>query len=117
MKLVQYNDVAINGQLPSVGLSDTRAWFAMGEYHLTNKLQVGLYHTRYIVASSADKSDPASHFRDWVVSSRYDINSYFYLKLEGHFIDGTGLGFYTFDNPNGVSPRTKVLVAKVGFSF
>jgi hypothetical protein len=117
MKLVQYTDVAIGGEAPSTSLSDTRAWFAMGAYHVTDKLQMGAYYTRSVVASATDKSDPASYFHDWVLSSRYDINSYFYLKMEGHFIDGNGLGFYGFDNPNGLKPQTKLLVAKVGFSF
>src|ERR1700761_1814100 len=117
MKLVQYTDATIGGGMPRTGLSDTRAWFAMAAYRLTGKLQVGAYHTRYVVASAEDKSDPGNYFHDWVLSGRYDINSYFYCKLEGHFIDGDGLGFYNFDNPNGLKPQTKLLVAKVGFSF
>jgi hypothetical protein len=117
MRLVQYTDLALDGAGPVASLSDTRAWFAMGGYHLTDKLQLGAYHTRYMVASAADRSDPANYFRDWVVSGKYDIDSYFYLKLEGHFIDGYGLGFYTLNNPNGFKPQTRLLVAKVGFSF
>jgi len=117
MKLVQYNQFAVSGQAPYVTNSDTRAWFAMGGYHVTDKLQVGTYYTHYIVASAADKSDPANRFADWVASSRYDMNSYFYAKLEGHFIRGYGVGFYGFDNPNGLHPNTNLLVAKLGFVF
>jgi hypothetical protein len=116
MRLVQYTDVAMGGEVPSSSLADTRAWFAMGGYHLTDKLQAGIYYTHYVVAAS-DQSDPVNHFRDTVVSGRYDFNSFFYSKLEGHFIDGTGLGFYGFDNPGGLKPQTRLVVAKVGFSF
>jgi hypothetical protein len=52
-----------------------------------------------------------------VASSRYDINSYFYAKIEGHYIDGTGIGYYGFNNPNGLKPKTGVLAAKLGFTF
>ncbi|MEI9976914.1 MAG: hypothetical protein WDO73_35600 [Ignavibacteriota bacterium] len=117
MKLVQYTTTMVDSDPPSTGLSDTRAWFAMGEYRVTDKLQVGFYHTRYKVASAEDHSDPANRFNDSVVSARYDFNSYFYWKLEGHFIDGNGLGFYAFDNPDGLKPRSRLLVAKVGFTF
>jgi hypothetical protein len=89
----------------------------MGGYHVTNKLQLSVYRTRNTVLGVPNPSDPSNRFRDWVVSSRYDINAFFYTKLEGHFIDGAGLGFYGFDNPNGLQPQTNLLVAKVGFCF
>lgn len=117
MKLVQYTNTAVEGIGPSSSLSDTRAWFALAGYHVSGKLQAGVYYTRYIVASAHDPSDPANRYRDAVVSARYDFNSNFYLKLEGHRIDGTGLGFYAFDNPDGLKPRSHVVVAKLGFSF
>jgi hypothetical protein len=117
VKLVQYNDISTSGMLPYSTLQDTRAWFGMGEYHLTDKLQLGIYYTHYVVASAADQSNPANYCHDWVASSRYDLNRFFYLKLEGHFITGTGVGFYGIDNPNGLDPQTKLLVAKAGFSF
>jgi hypothetical protein len=89
----------------------------MGGYHLTDKLQVGTYYTRYVVASAANTSDPANYFHDAVVSGRFDINSNFYAKLEGHFIDGNALGFYSLNNPNALNPKTNLVVGKVGFTF
>jgi hypothetical protein len=52
-----------------------------------------------------------------VVSGRYDFNSYFYGKIEGHFLHGNGLGFYESTNPNGLKPNSNMLAAKIGFSF
>lgn len=101
---------------PQASTSSDRAWFAMASYHVTDRFQAGAYYTRNTVLH-ADASDPGNYFRDWVLSGRYDLNRYFYLKLEGHFIHGTGLGFYDFDNPNGLEPSTKLLVAKIGFFF
>jgi hypothetical protein len=117
VKLVQYQTVTLTGTAPSTSGADSRAWFAMTGYHLTDKLQLGTYYTRYLMASAGDPTNPANYFHDAVVSGRYDINPNFYAKLEGHFIDGNALGFYTLDNPNGFMPRTNLLVAKLGFSF
>ncbi len=80
MKLGQYTVITVSGTAPSTNLSDTRAWFVMSGYHVTDKLQLGTYYTHYVVASAADQSDPANHFRDWVASSRYDFDSYFYAN-------------------------------------
>jgi hypothetical protein len=117
VKLVQYQIVTLTGAGPSASASDSRAWFAMGGYHLTEKLQLGTYYTRYLVASAGDPSNPANYFHDTVISGRYDINPNFYAKVEGHLIDGNALGFYTLDNPNGFMPKTNLLVAKIGFTF
>ena len=88
----------------------------MGSYRLLKKLHVGSYYSRY-VNKALDTSQPANYSKDWVVSGRYDFDSYFYAKLEQHFLHGDALGYYTSTNPNGLSPNSNILVAKVGFSF
>jgi hypothetical protein len=93
-----------------------RAWYAMGSYRLLKKLQVGTYYSHRIT-SGADGSLPANYSKDWVVSGRYDFNSYFYGKIEGHFLHGTGLGYYVSTNPNGLKDNSNILAAKIGFSF
>lgn len=89
----------------------------MAGYHVTDKLQVGTYYTRLWSAPLPSNPPPADFFHEWVASGRYDINSNFYAKVEGHAINGTGIGYYGFDNPNGPKPKTKLLVAKIGFTF
>ncbi len=115
-KVVEYNISNIAGSGPSIDGLDQRAWFAMGGYHLTDKLEAGAYYT-HLLDAGHDNSDPDNYFRDWVVSGRYDFNVNFYLKMEGHFIDGNAVGFYTFDNPSGFARRTNAGVVKLGFSF
>jgi hypothetical protein len=117
VKLVEYQVVTAPGSTPATSGQDTRAWFAMAGYRVTNRLQVGSYYTRYVIADSGDTSDPANYFHDAVVSGRFDIDSHFYAKLEGHFIDGNALGFYALDNANGLQPNTRLVVAKAGFTF
>jgi hypothetical protein len=95
---------------------DTRSWYVMGSYHLTKKMDVGSYYSHY-VNSAADTSLPENYSKDLVVSGRYNFNPYFYAKLEGHFLQGTGLGYYSMVNPNGLKTNSNMLAAKVGFSF
>lgn len=96
--------------------ADTRAWYAMTSYRTTPKLNLGMYVSRYV-----DRAIPAASslhsMTDYVVSGRYDLNSFTYLKLEQHFMDGNALGFYSSVNPNGFKPRTNLFAAKIGFSF
>lgn len=95
---------------------DERCWFAMGSYRLSKKAQVGSYYSHY-VNKSLDTSLPENYSKDRVISGRYDFNSYFYGKIEGHFLQGTGLGYYQSTNPNGLKPNSNMLAAKIGFSF
>jgi hypothetical protein len=88
----------------------------MGSYRLRKKLQVGSYYSHY-VNKALNTSLPANYSKDWVVSGRYDFNSYFYGKIEGHFLHGDGLGYYASTNPNGLKPNSNMLAAKIGFSF
>jgi hypothetical protein len=116
-KMIQYQTVTITGSAPSTSLLDNPAWFAMAGYRVTGKLQVGAYYTRSWEVPLDIPPTPDEYFHEWVVSSRYDINSNFYAKLEGHFINGNAFGFYGFNNPDGLQPKTNLLVAKVGFTF
>lgn len=95
---------------------DFRDWYVMTSYRVIQKLQVGAYYTQEL-DKAADTGLPANFFKDWVVSGRYDFNSYFYAKLEGHFINGNALGYYFSTNPNGLKPKSNTLAAKVGFTF
>lgn len=116
-RLGQYQTVTFAGSDPVTTVADTRTWFVMGAYHVAPKLQLGSYYTRYTAPSAGDNTDPANYFTDKVVSSRYDFTPNLYGKLEGHFIQGHGVGFYTFNNPDGLRTDTNGLVAKVGVSF
>ena len=117
----QYDRIPINATVtitPAVFpfVADGRSWFAMGSYRLRHNFQVGSYYSHY-VDKSGDTTQPANHSKDWVVTARYDLNSYFYAKIEGHFQHGTALGYYTSTNPNGLTPNTKMLAAKIGSPF
>jgi hypothetical protein len=48
----------------------------MGSYRVGKKLQVGAYDS-HSVNKALDTNLPENYSRDWVVSGRYDFNSYF----------------------------------------
>ncbi len=95
---------------------DTSSWFGMGSYRVSKRLQVGSYYGHY-VNKALPPSAPDSYSKELVFSTRHDFNTYFYAKLEDHFVHGNGLGFYTSTNPNGLQPNSNILAAKIGFSF
>jgi hypothetical protein len=115
-KLVQWQNVSLQGQASVSSVIDERDWFLMGGYHLTKKLQAGAYYAHDFFAGT-DQSNPANYFHESVASGRYDITPNFYAKLETHFIGGYSLGFYNVDNPNGLQKRTNLVVGKIGFVF
>jgi len=95
---------------------DTHSWFGMGSYRVSKRLQVGSYYGHY-VDKALPTSLPENYSKELVFSTRYDFNTYFYAKLEDHFMHGYGLGFYTSTNPNSLQPNSNILAAKIGFSF
>ncbi|MBV8051364.1 MAG: hypothetical protein JOZ80_09260 [Acidobacteriaceae bacterium] len=111
--------MTIMAQVGTVAMAepiDQRSWYPMVSYQLTRKLQVGTYYSHYI-NKAADTSLPEIHSKDWVISSRYNFNANFYGKVEGHFLHGTGIGYYESVNPDGLKPNTAMLAARIGFTF
>jgi hypothetical protein len=104
---------------------NVHAWYVAGAYRVMKRLQVGSYYSSYWVDFPIANLVPSGsgHSYDKVITGRVDINRYFNLKVEGHFIDGYGfpavspIGFYVFNNPQGLKPDTKALVVKGGFNF
>lgn len=95
---------------------DSRAWYPMARYDVTKKLQLGTYYSHYVNKAQATQNE-FSYSKDWTISGRYNMNSYFYAKLEAHFLHGTGLGYYASANPGGLKANTNMLAARIGFSF
>jgi len=118
--------------LPSGNVSDVRGWYVSGAYRIVKKLEVGSYYSRYTITSlfyglmalpnQTDTSLPANHIYDKVVTARVDLNRFWNVKVEGHFMDGYGVstypdGFYPQVNSQGFKPNTNALVVKTSFNF
>ena len=117
---------------------DVRGWYVAGAYRIRKWLEVGSYYSRYTIASTStfqvftDTSSPALHNYDKVVTANVDLNRFWNLKIEGHFMDGYGAeftnladredagypnGFYPQVNSRGFKPYTNALVVKTSFTF
>jgi hypothetical protein len=122
------------GALTLTNLTDVRGWYVSGTYRLMKRLALGSYYSRYSITSvtggpdaayapsQTDTSLPAEHVYDKVISARVDLKQFWYVKVEGHFMDGYGFctypdGFYPEVNPQGFKPNTNALVIKTGFNF
>jgi hypothetical protein len=104
------------------------AWFASAAYRVNKWLELGAYHSHYTVDApfSAPFSPPppssANHIFDEVASLRFDLTRFWNVKLEGHFMDGTGdpyspHGYYQRDNPTGLKPTMNMVVIRTGWNF
>lgn len=118
----------------SESFADVRGWYVSGAYRICKRFQIGSYYSRYTITNivtgafaifyppATDTSLPANHDYDKVITGRVDLNKFWNMKIEGHFINGYGSGpypngFYTQVNPQGFQPNTNALVAKTGVNF
>ena len=118
----------------SESLADVRGWYVSGAYRIYKLLQIGSYYSRYTVTnvvagalaafypSATDTNLPANHTYDKVITGRVDLNKFWNVKMEGHFMNGYGSGpypngFYTQVNPRGFQPNTNALVLKTSLNF
>jgi hypothetical protein len=102
-----------------------RGWYVAGTYQLAKRVQVGSYYSHYKINVPDNYLIPAGNGfdHDKVLTARFDLNRFFNIKVEGHFMHGVGMpddypnGFYSVDNPQGLKPNTKALVIKTSFKF
>ena len=103
---------------PTPANEPVHAWYTMASYRVTNKLTVGSYYSDIrLFPAGGNSSNPSNYLEDVTANTRYDVNRFLYVKLEGHYMDGNGLGFYQQVNPNGFERVTRLVLARVGFAF
>ena len=119
----------------ATNITDVRGWYVAGTYRALKRLEVGSYYSRYTIVSlvggalldlgvpqETDTSSPDNHIYDKVVAARVDLNKFWNVQIEAHFMAGYGNGtypdgFYPQVNPNGFKPDTNALVVKTSMSF
>jgi len=115
-------------------ITDVRGWYVSGAYRVMKRLALGSYYSRYTMTSvfggppgvvppnQTDTGLPADHIYDKVITARVDLNKFWNVKVEGHFMNGYGEstypdGFYPQVNPQGFKPNTNALVIKTSLNF
>jgi hypothetical protein len=119
----------------STNLNDVRGWYASVSYRVVKRLELGSYYSRYSIVSvftgalsavgvpnQTDTRLPQNHIYDKVITGRVDINKFWNVKVEGHFMNGYGSGsypsgFYPQENLQGFRPNTNALVIKTALNF
>jgi hypothetical protein len=112
---------------------DIRGWYISGSYRIIKQFELGSYYSRYSITSvnggvlagfpaQTDTSLPANHVYDKVITARVDLNKFWNVKVEGHFMNGYGSstypdGFYPQVNPQGFKPNTNALIVKTSINF
>jgi hypothetical protein len=103
---------------------NARSWYISGAYRFSHRIEVGSYYSFFTPNQNVDTSLPGNHIYDKVVTARFDLKSFWTVKVEGHFIDGYGAndsarGFYQFDGAHNITPQpqTNMLLVRTGFSF
>jgi TonB family protein len=121
------NQEIFNGT--SESFADVRGWYVSGAYRICKRLQIGSYYSRYTITNvvtgalsafyppATNTSLPTDHDYDKVITGRVDLNRFWNVKVEGHFMNGYGSGpypngFYTQVNPKASSPNTNALVLR-----
>jgi hypothetical protein len=118
----------------SESFADVRGWYVSGAYRVLKRLQIGSYYSHYTITNvvagafaalyppATDTGLPADHDYDKVIAARVDLNKFWNVKIEGHFMNGYGSGpypngFYTQENPQGFKPDTNALIIRTSVYF
>ena len=126
------DQVILNGT--SENITDVRGWYVSGTYRISKRWKVGSYYSHYTVTDAfggllatftpdqTDTSRPENHLYDTAVTAAVDLNRFWDVKVEGHFMNGFANamypdGFYPQQNRQGFKPNTNALVIKTGFHF
>ena len=101
---------------------DERGWYVSAAYRVAKRLELGTYESRYYPMWDQSHTPPTNHIYDTVAAAKVELTDHWDLKIEEHFMDGYGLpysfrGFYPQENPDGLKPKTDMLVIRTGWNF
>jgi hypothetical protein len=100
----------------------SRSWFGAASYRVHDMLELGTYYSNYIYNLNTAHDLQNNHIYDTAISGRVDLNRFWNVKVEGHFLDGNGnqalaRGFYRRSNATGFKAKTRMLVVRTGINF
>ncbi len=100
---------------------ESEGYYGGISYRFTDWFELGMYYSEYYPNKDGKDGkntlpDHSAWSKDTALTTRFDINPNWTLKLEGHSIDGTALLFQA-DNPEGTDKGWFLFAAKMTFSF
>jgi hypothetical protein len=141
---IAYNqlDFATGGEVPTFEKHKPMGWYVQAAYRFTDWFELGAYYSEYYAErdnkdGEDTRMDPVfgetliispSHrawLKDICLTTRFDVNEYWTVKLEAHQMDGSNQ-LSGFDNPmapddpyglNQLTDDWQMYAAKVTFSF
>lgn len=113
--IVTENFRSMNAELSRRDEEDTRGWYVGGSYRLNERWELGSYYSSFIADSGADHSDPGNYQHDLALTVRFDMNPYWYIKVEDHIMRGWGIS-RNYDNADR-EEQWNLFVIKTGLSF
>lgn len=99
--------VEIESSAPALVPEDSNTserMFALASYRLTTWLQPGVYYSLFFT-DVTDRDRRSTHQHDTALTLRFDLNAYWLLKLEGHYLHGTA---QLEAGLNGGTPRSEL---------
>jgi hypothetical protein len=102
----------------AAGMPDTHrlTWYGSAAYRFNKWFEAGGYYTEYY--GDTHQSDNSLFYqKDAALTLRFDPKDWWTLKIEGHYIRGTGLLQDNPDNPSQGNNGWWLLAVKTTFSF
>ena len=102
----------------AAGMTDTHSftWYGSAAYRFNKWFEAGGYYTEYY--GDIHQSDNSLFYqKDAALTLRFDPTDWWTLKIEGHYLRGTGLLQDTADNPSPSDNGWWMIAVKTTFSF
>jgi hypothetical protein len=116
--------LATEAQVEGDELQASFTYYLSMAYRFTDWFEIGAYYSEAFFAEiyyldeetfeveTTDEPD----YEELVLTTRFDLNEYWTLKLEGHFVQGEG-AFFLQDNPGGLEDESFLFAVKTTFNF
>ena len=104
---------------------ESEGYYVSAAYRFTDWLELGTYYSVYYPDNDDKNGDKlkaqgspdfGAWQKDLALTTRFDINDYWTIKLEGHRVNGTAQVLAS-ENPDGVDEDWYLFAAKLTFNF
>lgn len=119
--------IDISMSIPGTGMPpaefdiEAEGYYASASYRFCDWFELGTYYSEFYPDKDdkdGDKMEPdyLAWLKDFSLTTRFDINPFWTIKLEGHLMDGAAY-LLASDNPEGFEEEWFLFIAKTTFSF